>query len=636
MISFLSPLFLAGAAAVAIPIVLHLLKREPEARVRFSAVKLLRNAPVEHTSRRHLRELLLLALRIAALLLLAFAFARPFVVDGAARAASGATVVALDTSLSMTAPGQFARARELARAAVDRAPAGDLIGVVTFGDVARVAASPSSDRGAARSAIDHAQPSFDSTRYRSALGAAVDAMKGRPGRIVVVTDLLENGWDAGERAAVPESVQIEVVDVGAPPPNLAVTAVRINGDRIAATIRNTGPQPREAHVTLNVGTDPNGRRALQNGGESTTIVGPNQSADVVFPRPAGRFALIGVADQTGIEGDNARYLILENTGSTKVLVVGSTADLAHEAFYLQQALIAAGPNGGAYDVEGVAASELASWDQAQMDAHIAVVITSTRALERRGRELLGNFVRSGGGVLVTAGAGVDGEVIADTFGGVKLALATPSASERDMTVRSLAPADVRHPIFQLFGAGASALGLVQFHRVSSIRPGDCATLARFTTGEPAIVDCAPGEGRLLIVASDLDNRWNDFPLHATFVPFLHEAIRYVAGARPRTSEYLVSSAPAGAPRSPGVVSLADSAGGQPRMVAINIDPAESSPGRLKPEEFQTAVTRLKDAAQADQPLEAREQEDRQHIWQYVLALMIAMLFVESFVATRTA
>ena len=79
--SFLSPLFLFGALAAAIPIVLHLLRRETEARVKFSAVKLLKHAPVEAASRQRLREWLLLALRVAALLLLALAFARPFVVS---------------------------------------------------------------------------------------------------------------------------------------------------------------------------------------------------------------------------------------------------------------------------------------------------------------------------------------------------------------------------------------------------------------------------------------------------------------------------------------------------------------------------------------------------------------------------
>src|SRR5581483_7291168 len=87
MLSFLAQLFLAGAAAAAIPIVLHLLKREPEARVKFSAVKLLKAAPVENTERRRLRELLLLAMRIAALVLLALAFARPFFASGSAHTA---------------------------------------------------------------------------------------------------------------------------------------------------------------------------------------------------------------------------------------------------------------------------------------------------------------------------------------------------------------------------------------------------------------------------------------------------------------------------------------------------------------------------------------------------------------------
>src|SRR5262252_2352315 len=100
MLSFLAPLFLAGAAAAALPIVLHLLKREPEARVKFAAVKLLKQAPVEHTERRNIRELLLLALRVTALLLLAFAFARPFLTRAAGAASNGTTIVALDTSYS--------------------------------------------------------------------------------------------------------------------------------------------------------------------------------------------------------------------------------------------------------------------------------------------------------------------------------------------------------------------------------------------------------------------------------------------------------------------------------------------------------------------------------------------------------
>ena len=66
-LSFLYPLFLIAAAAAAVPIVLHLLRRKTEVVVDFPAVRLLNKSPVEQQRRRRLRELILLALRVAAL-----------------------------------------------------------------------------------------------------------------------------------------------------------------------------------------------------------------------------------------------------------------------------------------------------------------------------------------------------------------------------------------------------------------------------------------------------------------------------------------------------------------------------------------------------------------------------------------
>src|SRR5262249_40542153 len=87
LMSFLAPLFLAATAAAAVPVVLHLLERHTDRRVRFAAVALLRDAPVEHAARRRLRQWLLLALRVAALVLLAVVFARPFFPAASARGA---------------------------------------------------------------------------------------------------------------------------------------------------------------------------------------------------------------------------------------------------------------------------------------------------------------------------------------------------------------------------------------------------------------------------------------------------------------------------------------------------------------------------------------------------------------------
>jgi len=630
MLSFLSPLFLAGAATVAVPLILHLLKREPEERVKFAVVRLLKEAPVEHTEKRHLRELLLLALRVAALVLLALAFARPFFATGAAVASSAATVVALDTSYSLSAPGRFEHAKQLAKDALAAAPAGDLVGVVTFADQAEIAAKTAADRVLAAAAIDQAAPGFGATRYRAALSAASQALGGRHGTIVVVTDLQENGWDAGDRASVPEGTTITVADVGALPPNLAVTAVRPLADRLVATVHNGGPRPRDARVHLTIDARP----PL----DAVVSLGPNQSADATFAgAPRGVSATVAVDDPAGIQADNVRYAVLGGTGRPSVLVVTGSGDVAREAYYVQHALAAGTPATAAFQVASVGSAQLAGWSDDRLAAHAAVLLLSTRGLEHRGREVLASYARGGGGVLVAAGPDIDGDVVSDVLGsGSTLRIVTVNGTRP--ATRTLAPADVRHPVFQPFAGNSGTLGLVKFQNAARISGNACQTLARFTSGDTALIECPAGDGHALVLASDLDNRWNDFPLHATFVPFLHEVVRYLASARAHASDYLVGDAPAGVKKTPGFASWSDPArpGTAARRIAVNVDPRETDPARLSIDDFQSAVTRLKEAGKPEARVEAREQEDNQHLWQYALALMAIMLTVEAVVASRTA
>lgn len=626
MLTFLSPLFLLGAAAAAVPIVLHLLKREPEARVRFAAVRLLKSAPVEHTARHRLRELLLLALRVSALVLLALAFARPFFATAGGAALNSVRIVALDTSYSLSAPGRYDRARQLAAEAVAKAGAGDLVGVVTFADTAQVVSPPSADHVLARSAIGQAAPSFGATRYRTALSAAAQALAGRRGTIVVVTDLQENGWDAGDRAAVPARTAVEIADVGPPPPNLAVISVRPLADRIVATLRNTGPSAREARARLTV----DGRPA----GAALAALGANQSGDVTFGRPpAGTVAAVAVEDPDGLQADNIRYAALAGASRPGVLVVSGDGASGREAFYVQEALAAGEAGGRAYQVTVTSGAQLSRTED-RLAAQAAVVLLSTRGLERRGREALAAYVRGGGGLFVAAGPEIDGEVAADVLGSDSpIRIDTGSARSQP---RALAPADARHPIFAPFAGASATLTLVRFQNAARIEGDGCATLARFTTGDKALIECAAGDGRALIFASDLDNRWNDFPLHASFVPFVHEAVRFLSAAQTYASSYLVGDAPAAVPRAPGVHELAAARpGGAPRQVAVNVDPREGDPARMTVDDFQTAVEHLKDAGAAAR-VEARQQEDDQHLWQYALALMLLALAAEGAIAGRTA
>jgi hypothetical protein len=627
MLSFLSPLFLLGAAAAAVPLVLHFLNREPDARVRFSVVKLLRHAPVEHTRKRRLRQLLLLALRVAALVLLALAFARPFFATGAAVASSGVTIVALDTSYSMSAPGRFERAKQLAKAAIDRAPAGDLVGVVTFSDQAEIAAKPTADRVLANTAISEAAAGFGATRYRAALSAAAQNLSGRKGAVVVVTDLQESGWDAGDRASVPENARIEVADVGQTPPGLSVTGVRLLNDRLVATVRNVGSRVRDARVHLAVDNRP--------AGEARLSLAPNQSSEASFAGPPrGLEAAVSVDDPDGLQADNVRYAVLSGTARPMLLFVTGGGELNREAFYLQHALTAGIPSDAGYRVTSVSGAQLSAPIGETLTSSAAVIVLSTRGLERRGREALASYVRNGSGVLVAVGPDVDGDVVADVLGSAST-LRVATAGVRPGP-RALAPADVRHPIFQPFAANPAVLGLVTFDTVARIGGSACQTLARFTTGDAAVIECPAGEGRALVLASDVGNRWNDFPLHATFVPFAHEVVRYLASAQVHASEYLVADAPAGVPRRPGVFALTGASSQAPaRRVAVNVDPREADPSRLSVDEFLSAVTRMKDAGLSPARVEARQQEDEQHLWQYLLAIMTIALALEGVIAART-
>jgi hypothetical protein len=622
MLSFLSPLFLAGAAAAAVPIILHLLRRDPEPRVRFPSVRLLKRAPVEMTERRRLRELLLLALRVAALVLLALAFARPFFGSGAALTSSGATVIAVDTSYSLSAPGQMARAKALARAAIDRAPASDLVGVVSFSDVATVAAPLDGDRALARAAVDRLSAGFGATRYRAALNAAAGMLSGRRGRIVVVTDLQDNGWDEGDRVAVPESARIEIADVGAVTTNLAVTTARLDGDRIVATLRNTGHTARRARVHLAL----DGRTTAS----VEVAVPPGGATDAVLPvRGRAVAAAVSVDDPDGIQADNVRYLALAGEHQPAILVVTGTGDLDREAFYVEQALLAAGTG---FQVEGASGARLAGWSAGRLSLRAAVLLLSTRGLERRGREALAAYVQGGGGLLIAAGPDLDGAVVADVLGTSRLKIAAPPPDQpRD--VRRLAPADLRHPVFRPFESAAATLGLVTFRDAARVSGQDCQAIARFTGGEAALLDCQAGAGRALVLASDLDDRWNDFPLHATFVPFLHEVVRYLAGTRASTGDYVVADVPAGVPPVPGVAPLPGRSGD---VVSVNVDPREADPARLTAAEFLSVVRRLKDTGAIEARADASTQEDRQHLWQYVLAAMLVVLAAEGIVASRTA
>src|SRR5512139_712911 len=130
----LAPLFLLGLAALAIPVLVHLIQREKKQVVAFPSLMFVRKIPYQSVQRRRIRHWLLLALRLAALALIVAAFARPFVRGGAPLAAAGAkdVIILLDRSYSMGLGQRWAQAQAAARDALAQLAAGDRASLVLF------------------------------------------------------------------------------------------------------------------------------------------------------------------------------------------------------------------------------------------------------------------------------------------------------------------------------------------------------------------------------------------------------------------------------------------------------------------------------------------------------------------------
>jgi hypothetical protein len=623
---FLSPLFLTGLAAAAVPIVIHLFRRQAEPVVPFGTVRFLRRAPVEHARRRRLREWLLLALRTLALVLLALSFARPYLVDTGAAQAGPITVIAVDTSYSVSAPQQVERSRALARRTIEQTRSDRAVALVAFDERASVLAAPTPDRGIAQAALDRVAPGPRGTRYGAALAAAADLMAGRGGRLVVVSDLQQNGWLEASGTALAPGVEVEALDVGPPPGNLALTSIRRTKDGMVATVRNDGPAPKSTSVTLSLDGRMRGQQRV------TIPAGATTEASFVARLPAEGAVRAEVTDADGYAADNIRFAVLDAPPRPRLVAITSPGGSAGDSFYVERALAAAeGPEG--MRLERVTTDRVSA-DPALLENAVGIVLFSAAGLDRRANDAIGRAVEGGAGLLLVPGPSLDAARVSLQLPAVFGARATRiEASEEPLT---FAPTDVRHPVFRAFGTDGGLLGSARFRRIVRwSEPATRRTLARFSNGAPALAEVTGPRGHVLLLASDLGNAWNDFALHPAFVPFVHDLLRYLAAGRPLRSEYRVGEWPGPDGDRPGVVS-APAAGveGTGRRIAVNVDLRETGQARLTPPAFVAAVPRAIEPAGEPAQAAQRDREGDQSLWRYGLMVMLIGLAAESLVGRR--
>ena len=681
--AFLTPLFLAGLLALAVPLIVHLIHRERHEVVPFPSLMFLQKIPYRTVKRQKIRHLLLFALRCLAIALLALAFARPFFRKDAPTAASGLgareLVILLDRSYSMGYGDRWQRAVAEAKKAIDGVAPEDRATLVTFADAAEAESEGSADRAALTAALNRAKVGSGATRYEPALALAQKILveSQRPRReIVMISDFQRIGWEGHEDVKMPPGTTMTPVSVSdGKMANVAVAGVEfkrevVDGrDRVTPTARltNTGDQPASG---VGVSIEINGRVL-----ETKPATVPAKSAGAVTFAP---IFLSASDDSRGtikagsdaLPADNAFHFVLSRGQSVSVLLVEPADAPQGHSLYLTQALAIGDRPPFRVDVRRESAVTAAD-----MDGRTLVILNDAAYPKGEAGRRLAERVKEGTGLLVASGprGGGRGWPAGDELGPAPGGEIVDRMSDRGGTLGYL---DRSHPVFGVFSAPRSGdWAATRFYRYRKIQRGD-GVLARFDDGAPALIERKVGKGRVLVWASSLDAFWTDLPVQPVFLPFVHQLARHAAGFAENApwvtagQGYDVLAATGGSTAEPAgadaagsemvVVSpsgerkrlAADDAktvelseqgfyelrrGDRARVVAVNLDATESDLTTMEPQQIVEATAASPAAERATAAaslLGPAEQEKRQLLWWYLLAGVLMLLLAETMVGNR--
>ncbi len=667
---FLVPVFFAGLAALAVPVLIHLIQREKNTIVAFPSLMFVRRVPYESVRRRKIRHWALLAMRLLALALIVAAFARPFVRGTAAAMSGGAreVVVLVDRSYSMGYGTRWARAQAAAQGVVDALGQGDRASVVFFGTGAEVALQSVDDRARLTAALAAAAPGAESTRYSPALRVAgtIVSESTRPRKeVVLISDFQKLAWAPSDDDRLPAGTVLTPVAItDTDTRNLSVTPVAVRRSRFEGQERATitgGVTNRGSEQTDGVALalEVNGRVV-----ETLRVnVAPQASAAATFapltltPEPAR--AVVRLADDA-LAADNAYHFVLAPTRPVAVLLASASGRGADDTYLRRALAIGEAPR---FDVTTTTVDELT--DQALAGAGVLIVHDAPLGDAAAARVL--RFAGRGGGVFIVAAARGSWPQAAGFPG----TLAAPVDRTRGETGR-LGGLEFGHAVFAPFRAARSGdFSSVRIYGYRRLTPADGAqVLARYDDGLPALAVNAAGRGRVMVWTSSVDLGWNDLALKPVFLPFVHQVVRTLAGFEERPAALTVGQvatpdtpADAARPRvavgpdatrtpldaargdtfevaQPGFYEVrgAGPDGTTTSIVAANVDVTESDLASVDPAVVAAAVAGTGDAAVAagatGAPPRDEVTEQSQRLWWYLLLAGMLLLIGETVVASR--
>jgi uncharacterized membrane protein len=555
--SFLAPLMLIGAIAIAVPIAIHLIGRARARVVRFAALDFLLETRRRTARRLRLRERLLLAVRVGVLLAIVLALAKPFTSckrEGPAmRRGPQAAVLVIDDSY---ATGYVLGGKTLLQAEIEQAQR-ILVQLGSAAEVAVVRTAEGTDHPGElsrdhlrlRDELAALRPSARPADTTRALTRAAQLLAGSSHAtrtVVLLSPLARTGLRPDEAPWGADGPALVVIDprAGKPLPNLAVVRAQAlpdagagsRGIKVSAEIANFGPAAvTSVEVALTVAGKVVARGTVDLGpGERrvktfVAALPPSQrSADVAVKVPGDALAL-----------DDVRWLRARLRDEIRVLLVdGDPRTTRHddELFYLEAALRPGDREDSGTALTTITPDELARTDLGAADV---IVLANVAALPAPQVGALAAWVKAGGGLLIAGGDHVEPEAYEKTM----LPLLPQSlrdpidtgwgpATGRDGRALRLVKWDADHPIFAPFGKDAPGLADARFTKLLLLGPTtdtrDRKVLARFTNGAAALVEASLGQGRLLLYTSTIDRDWNDLPIHPGYLPLMQQAIRHLA------------------------------------------------------------------------------------------------------------
>jgi Ca-activated chloride channel homolog len=294
-VGFLVPAALAFAAIIPGIVALYFLKlRRREREV--SSTWLWRPVLLDRQANslwQKLRTNLLLLLQLLAAAALILGAGHPFATVKAVTA--GNTVILLDATGAMQAtdirPSRFEEARQQARSLISQMPVGGRLSLVLLTRSPEILVAGSPDKDALRAALDAARPTAGDGDIGQGMALADSLLRGQAdGQII----LIGGGRYRGMEEVQPSTVPVSYVPIGAPVPNLAVSALAtrtMEGQPTAfAQVTNYGPA--EAAATAEFWADGKlvdvERASLSSGeshGFSWAVPTDAQTLEVRLPAP---------------------------------------------------------------------------------------------------------------------------------------------------------------------------------------------------------------------------------------------------------------------------------------------------------------------------------------------------------------